>query len=78
MPEETFIGGKLFSSIEIDDRVTSDLSYCLYCKTTNNNPNGSLTATGYLIPLDCIKGNAFKQCPSCKRVYILKDKFDDL
>ncbi len=76
MKECSIIGGSIFKEIKSDDRVTPDLTYCLYCKVINPiNEYGKIynTDIDYRIPLDCINGNSIKQCPACKRIYILKD-----
>lgn len=67
-----YIGSKIFENIEVDERVHADLAYCLYCKVTNHNPNGTLSNTQYVIPLDSL-AKEFKQCPSCKRVFMVGD-----
>jgi len=72
MKECEYVGGLIFDKIKTDHRVTPDLVYCLYCKVTTNE-NNSIRDIPYKITLDCINGNVFKQCPACKRIYILKD-----
>lgn len=75
--EEQLIGSKIFKDIAFDDRVTKDLDHCIYCTVTSKNPNseGIKTLT-YKIPLNCIKGSDIKQCPACKKIYILKDPME--
>lgn len=70
MKEEELVGGKIFDKIQTDERVTPDLRDCLYCTVTSRNPNGSITPQFYNIPLNSIASN-LKQCPACKRIYIL-------
>lgn len=74
LKKEEVIGGKFFKDIIADDRVTSDLAYCLFCNVTSHNPNGSMSSPGYRIPLDSIN-TGVKQCPSCKRIYLLNEPY---
>jgi hypothetical protein len=75
--EEVFVGGKIFSSIKSDDRVTSQLDVCLYCEVKQSgNDNGSNWHKDiyYKIPLRCVDNHShIKQCPACKTIYILSD-----
>lgn len=73
-----YVAAKIFDRIQIDDRVTKDLTYCLYCyvQTPSVDNISTINPTNYKIQLNCINGSDFKQCPSCKRIYILKDIFD--
>lgn len=69
------IGGKIFSEIKSDPRVTPDLDECLYCEVRTVNSDDSRIANdllSYKIPLDNTS-HFMKQCPACKRIYILKD-----
>ena len=66
------VGGLIYSHINYDERVTPDLSKCIYCVVTWRDKNAS-RPTGYDIPLDCIQGNKVKQCPACKTIFILRD-----
>ena len=72
--EEEYVGGKFYKNIEVDDRVTPDLSECLYCYVTSSSrgPNTFKTGINYRIPLDSLSPG-FKQCPACKIIYILTD-----
>lgn len=73
---DVLIGNKLFSDIKIDDRVTRDLSYCIYCKVSQSGTDNNRSwfkDIDYKIPLDCVRGSDIKQCPACKFIYILKD-----
>lgn len=65
---DPYIGGSIFNNIRVDERVTKDLDHCLFCEVYSEG-----TVILYKIPLDCINGNMFKQCPACKKIYILKD-----
>lgn len=73
LKEEEYVGGKIFSNIQVDDRVTKNLQNCLYCKVISRSQDGITTTLQYEIPLNCINGADFKQCPVCKRIYILMD-----
>ena len=73
MKEEEYVGGKIFDKIQTDERVTKDLNYCLYCVVSSHGVDNGIRSINYRIPLDCISGTDFKQCPACKRIYILKD-----
>ena len=70
---DNYVGGLIFSRIKSDERVTSDLNYCLYCKVSHNE-DGKHLDINYNIPLDCISGSAIKQCPACKTFYILSEQ----
>jgi len=71
------VGGKIFSTIKSDPGVVPDLSFCLYCRVSQNkhevDGKFSHRDIDYRIPLNCISGDAIKQCPACKTVYILRD-----
>lgn len=71
--EDRYVAGKFYRNIEVDDRVTPDLNYCIYCRVTSHDKDGSIETLDYKISLDCLNGDAIKQCPSCRRIYILKD-----
>lgn len=68
----TYIGGNIFDKIQTDPRVTSDLAHCLYCRVSSQYI-GDLE---YKIPLNCINGNIFKECPACKRIYVLSNPIE--
>lgn len=76
---EEYVGSKIYDKIQTDARVTPDLNYCLYCKVTTDkagdvqDADSRVRPLDYKIPLDCINGNGFKQCPACKRIYILSN-----
>lgn len=75
---ERYVGGKMFENIKIDSRVTPELQSCLYCSVTSHERSDDgvkhgIENTNYEIKLDCIQGNSVKQCPACKRIYLLKD-----
>ncbi len=74
---DELVGGRMFQDLQVDDRVTKDLAFCLYCTVTTSYPSKDSRAVDrhksldYKIGLDCISGDAMKQCPACKRIYIL-------
>ncbi len=75
--KEELVGGKIFSDIQTDDRVTPDLRDCLYCIVEtgyigDRSINQINKKLDYKIPLDNTS-KWMKQCPACKRIYILKD-----
>ncbi len=72
MREKSIVVGKIFGEIKSDERVTPDLSYCIYCEVIQSKEN-SFRNIEYRIPLDCINGNKVKQCPACKTIYIMRD-----
>lgn len=79
MTENEYIGGAFFKKLQTDARVTPDLAHCLYCKVVTDragdvqSANHQTRPLDYKIPLNCINGNQFKQCPACGRIYILSD-----
>lgn len=74
--KEEYVGGSIFGEIITDERVNSELSYCLFCVVTSINKVANAHETvkplDYKIPLDNTTKH-MKQCPACKRIYILKD-----
>lgn len=71
--EQRFVAGTIFDKIEVDPGVIPNLQYCLYCRVIDNKTNND---SNYQIPLKGLNGDddfKFKQCPSCKRIYILGD-----
>lgn len=60
-----YVGGRVFDKIQTDHRVVPGLDHCIFCDVRD--------VPTYRIPLDCIKGDAMKQCPACKRIYVLTD-----
>ncbi len=72
MTDTKFVGSKVFEKIETDERVTSTLKYCLYCKVSSYGKDKSFAETGFQIELRTLT-EGIKQCPACKRVYILSD-----
>lgn len=72
-----YVGGKIFENIEVDDRITPDLDKCIYCYVASHNLDKSVTKLDYKIPLNCIHGSMIKQCPACKRIYVLKDILEE-
>lgn len=79
MIEDEYVGGSFYKHLITDARVTKNLQHCLYCKVITASAGDVHSGTekskplDYKIPLDCINGNIFKQCPACKRIYILGD-----
>jgi len=71
------VGGKIFSTIKSDPGVVPSLEFCLYCRVSHNRHEEggkfSHKDIDYRIPLNCIAGDAIKQCPACKTIYLLKD-----
>ena len=80
--EEEYFGGSIFGKIEVDDRITPDLTHCLYCYVMSNYKN-NFPSNGvrikdninYKILLDPIK-TGIKRCPACMRVYILTNPIE--
>jgi len=72
---DEYIGGSIFSKIESDDRVVPGLQHCLHCKVSQSGTNKEnwYKDIDYKIPLDCINGDSIKQCPACKKIYILSN-----
>ena len=76
--EPEYVGSKIFDKIMSDSRVTEDLSECLYCEVISHYAGEIRDVTAeprklnYKIPLNNLSDFA-KQCPACKRIYILKD-----
>ena len=80
--EEEYIGGSIFGKIETDDRITPDLTYCLYCYVNSASKSKGLASgtsirdnINYKIPLDDLRAG-IKQCPACKRIFILKNPIE--
>lgn len=76
MPEDKFVANDLFKGIELDNRVNRYLSECLYCYV-NTEHGDTVLGTDYKIALREIQ-TGFKQCPACKRIYIVGDFFPNL
>lgn len=80
MNEYQLVGGRIYKNIEADERVTPDLAYCLFCKVsqsgTNDDGKSWYKDIDYKIPLNCVNGNSIKECPACKKIYILRDRIE--
>ncbi len=74
MDNPRLIASKLFENIKIDDRVHPELSHCLYCYV-NSKEDSIMDNIPYKIQLDTLTANT-KQCPACKRVYLLHSKLE--
>lgn len=72
MTDTKFVGSKIFEKIETDERVTPTLKYCLYCKVSSHGKDSRYMETDYQIELKPLT-EGIRQCPACKRVYILSD-----
>ena len=72
MSEQQYVAGPVFSKIETDSRVTPDLMHCIYCYVTCRDGDSRVKQTDYKILLET-RSEGTKQCPSCKKIYILKD-----
>lgn len=69
MSDERYVASKVYDRIKTDPRVNKDLNHCLYCMVVDSASRDEIR---YDIPLDsCASG--FKQCPACKRIYILSE-----
>lgn len=66
---EHYVVGLDYANLIVDARVTSELIHCIYCSVYDSHL--SVTVVDYRISLDCINGAGVKQCPACRRVYIL-------
>lgn len=67
-----YIGNKIYNSIETDENVTENLSECLYCYVISRYKDNGTKNTDYKVPLINIT-EGFRQCPSCKRIFIVKN-----
>lgn len=67
---ENYVFGKTYAALKVDDRVTPELDSCLYCVVYDTDKCVNLP---YKMPLDCCNGASIKQCPACRRVYVLKE-----
>jgi len=74
-PTPEYVGSNIFGDVRTDSRVNPDTTECLYCVvyTSDSGDKQSKVANHrveYKIPLDSIS-EGFRQCPACKKVYIV-------
>lgn len=76
--KEEYVGATIFREVRTDTRVVEDLKECLYCEVrtysagNERSINEASQLLAYKIPLDNTS-HFMKQCPACKKIYILKD-----
>lgn len=67
-----YVASNLFKNIVINDKVTPNLSTCLYCYVWVSCGENKIADSNYRIPLETLNEH-FKRCPSCSKIYIVSD-----